>query len=526
MNSLKRKETNYLNDSDTFIVKKKNYLKQYNDLYVSRMKLMKDILIKKANRKWNSNKQILDQIIKVEEDKWKDTQCIIIGMIFKPISSRPNIDEDYQHHVAYTSASSASFSLTSKEFHTESIYKNKKLLSTIHDHLVLEDNSGRIILSGTINLIKNELVTGVFGAFLGKIGNNGEFIVTDYTFVNDTKIIDDNENNLDDNNQNNDELNEKNIEELLNRKNSKFLAITSGLLISDTTLLSSSNIIESLTPYHLVHDFSIQLLIEFLAGKFGQSISSELSSRISQLIIAGDSTSPPEFHSSLSTLSSSTTTSKNAIPYISSSLTSLKTFDVYLSQILTSCPVTLLPGLYDVSTNLNLPQQPFHSSCLPIASRFSSFSRVTNPCLLKFDQLELLGHSGQSINDIHRQTFPIKSSYKNKLKNQVDKLISSSNGTDSPASDDSADVDILITGAHIRTEDEGEVDPNMIVMDGETIEVIKTEKKNDTNEEDEIIETNLNEIKKFRLQILQNLLTWGNIAPTAPGNYFILIYFF
>lgn len=505
MNKLKRKESNFLLSSDNFLVKKKNFNKQYNNFYTCRMIKMKEILTQKSIHKWGTNVKILEKIIEVEDDIWKETPCVIIGMIFKTISSHPNVTDDYNYLTAAgtTSSFSTSTSLPSSDGLYHTIIDKKKNLSSIHDNLVLEDLSGRIILSGVINVIKNELVTGVSAAFYGQMNNNGEFIVSDYTFLNDTKILEENES----------KMNEKTIETFLENKDHKYIALVSGVLLSD----SSSHFDSS------VDDLSFQLLTDFITGKLGEDSASELASRITQVIFAGDSTIPPTSES-LSSIHSSTKYTKNSSPFVVSSLSSLNNFDVYLSQILTSCPVSILPGMNDVATNINLPQQPFHQCCFPNASRFSSFSRLTNPCQLSLDNVKILGHSGQSIDDIARQTFPITSNYKNKLVLKAEEMINSKNSDDSEPY-----VDILITGAHISNEDEGEVDHNVIMMEGEAIEVIKTETEKKNNEDESIEENDPEILKNFRLQIIQNILSWGHLAPTAPGKHNLLlfiIYFF
>lgn len=47
--------------------------------------------------------------------------------------------------------------------------------------------------------------------------------------------------------------------------------------------------------------------------------------------------------------------------------------------------------------------QPLHPCLFPQSSRFSTFSRVTNPFEGVYDGVAVLGHSGQPVSDIARQ---------------------------------------------------------------------------------------------------------------------------
>jgi len=47
--------------------------------------------------------------------------------------------------------------------------------------------------------------------------------------------------------------------------------------------------------------------------------------------------------------------------------------------------------------------QPLHPCLFPQSSRFSTFSRVTNPFEGVYDGVCVLGHSGQPVSDIARQ---------------------------------------------------------------------------------------------------------------------------
>jgi DNA polymerase II small subunit/DNA polymerase delta subunit B len=60
--------------------------------------------------------------------------------------------------------------------------------------------------------------------------------------------------------------------------------------------------------------------------------------------------------------------------------------------------------------------QPLHPCLFPQSSRFSSFSRVTNPYEASFDGVTVLGHSGQPVTDIARQRLDCMPSAKTAVK--------------------------------------------------------------------------------------------------------------
>lgn len=62
-----------------------------------------------------------------------------------------------------------------------------------------------------------------------------------------------------------------------------------------------------------------------------------------------------------------------------------------------------MPGKSDPS-NVSLPQQPLNSCLFPHGSRFNSLHLVPNPYSFSVDGVSIMGHSGQPIEDIVRQT--------------------------------------------------------------------------------------------------------------------------
>ena len=77
--------------------------------------------------------------------------------------------------------------------------------------------------------------------------------------------------------------------------------------------------------------------------------------------------------------------------------------DALLASLLGCCPVDLLPGATDPTSTV-FPQQPLHPCLLPHSARFSTLALGTNPYEAAVGGVKLLGHSGQPVDDICRQT--------------------------------------------------------------------------------------------------------------------------
>lgn len=77
----------------------------------------------------------------------------------------------------------------------------------------------------------------------------------------------------------------------------------------------------------------------------------------------------------------------------------LTELDAFLTTCLSSCPVDLIPGFRDPSPRA-MPQQPLNECLLPNASKFNTLVLATNPYAASVDGVEILGHSGQPVDDL------------------------------------------------------------------------------------------------------------------------------
>lgn len=253
---------------------------------------------------------------------------------------------------------------------------------------MLEDESGRLRLIGT-PLQTNMLVTGCIIAVMGTENANGDFEIVDLKVPDlprqpqrwerdDSAAV----------------LAKGNTKKDEERIGGGKVAIVSGLGISGDEADS----------------LSLDLLMEFLLGEAGGSAEQQEASRISRLIIAGNSLAESAPLPSRDDLSGKRTGKKYG--YDSSSYNPAPTIhlDTFLSTLLPSIPVTLLPGDSDPA-NVSLPQQPIHPALFPQSRAYAAtagseepgwFDSVTNPWEGDVDGWRLMGTGGQPVDDVYK----------------------------------------------------------------------------------------------------------------------------
>ena len=76
--------------------------------------------------------------------------------------------------------------------------------------------------------------------------------------------------------------------------------------------------------------------------------------------------------------------------------------DLALTELAGSLPVDVMPGAGDPA-NYSLPQQPLHPCLFPGAAAYSTLARSPNPHEFEADGVVFLGTSGQNVDDVHRR---------------------------------------------------------------------------------------------------------------------------
>eukprot|EP01033_Poteriospumella_lacustris_P003941 gene3941-2802_t len=331
-----------------FLLHTKNYVVQYNQLYLTRLVLMREHMIRRAHAKWGAQVPVLEKLIDLQGFSTENTDVVLIGMLSKELKLRGSVLDN-----------------SATESGIASSIRPLTALVSDRDTIIMEDHSGRVSLDGAIKTAIHHLVTGVVVAVKGKLNEDGILIATEWLYSYELRPV-----------------------ELPTRQpsfdvtNGKYVLLVSGLLIGSTEAND-------------VHDLSVQQLVDFVCGRYGDAQMSALASRIARVVIAGNSvvpTDPLQLKEKFGTQK-----------YKASLSTPSKQFDIWVAQLLSSCFVDVMPGATDPA-NIAVPQQPFHPCLFPHSSRYTSLERVSNPYQYRLDGVSVLGHSGQPVRDISRLT--------------------------------------------------------------------------------------------------------------------------
>ena len=141
-----------------------------------------------------------------------------------------------------------------------------------------------------------------------------------------------------------------------------------------------------------------------------------------------------------------------------------------------------MPGMLDPA-NVALPQQPFHPCLFPHSSRFNTFERVPNPTQFIVDDIVIAGHSGQPLNDIARQTFAV---HEEVLGGDLKAIVEEDPQPVPLQSMDSMPM---------------EIDETVVELEPKPMKL-----KSDLKDGER------------RIDIFQDTLEWGHLAPTIPGK--------
>lgn len=361
--------------------KNKSYKHQYSNIYFLRLHQLRKFVEAEAKSRWgnyDTKPKFIPRVLEVE----KGTLCYIIGTVYMEMPLKPNVLEDLARD------------------HSIPAPPPPPTFYSDDDIITLEDESGRICLVGD-RIHSAGLVTGVILGALGIETANGDFQVVDYCFAGLTPQpkpqpewpITHEEEKMD-------------VDGDHPSDTDEWIALVSGFEVG------------ALSPV----DAQIELLVEFLTGELGGTHEQSSSSRISRLIIAGNSLA--EFVTTAAEAPIETDRKSRRYGQEQSTFSphATVTLSAYLHDIARSMPIHLLPGPSDPSGTI-LPQQALPRAMFGGASAFSTFTCETNPAYIHLGkpsssknegkassskngtvqgQRTLLVNSGQPLNDMFK----------------------------------------------------------------------------------------------------------------------------
>ena len=258
---------------------------------------------------------------------------------------------------------------------------------------MLEDDSGRLRLvgPGVQNIM---LVTGCIISVMGTENIDGEFEVIDLKVPDLPRQPprwekDDSEAALA-----NATGNKRKPSHREQEATGKKVAIISGLSISGDEA-------EGLT---------VDLLMEYLLGEASGVADQQDASKITRLIIAGNSISSAPTASGRDEVKGRKAPKKYGYDASAYNPAPTAHLDDFLATLLPSIPITLIPGESDPA-NISIPQQPLHPALFPRSRNYvnlpdssdpSWLDSTTNPWEGDIEGWRFMGHGGQTVNDIFK----------------------------------------------------------------------------------------------------------------------------
>ncbi|KAK3030819.1 hypothetical protein RJ639_037200, partial [Escallonia herrerae] len=329
-NHPQRKQSHYQSLDENFMIQKETYRgQQYSQIYFARLDLMRT-LIYSLLPNWKPHLPVRT-VLGLEEGK----ECIIVGTLYKDMKLKPSILDEY-----------------SKERSATPLVKPHNFTHP-DDYLVLEDESGRVKLRGTV-LSPSVYVTGNVVALHGKDSGAGDYLVEDILEAGLPPQL---------------ELPYKSGED-------KYVVFVSGLNVGS----NSSNPLQ------------FQLFVDHITGHLGDEKVQSIAAQIVQVVIAGNSVEVPR-----GLLNGQNLASKDQ----SRLSEPIKEVDILLTQIAAGIPLDIMPGPNDPA-NFSLPQQPLHRCLFPGSAAYNTFRSCTNPHSFDLDNVRFLGTSGQNIDDLEK----------------------------------------------------------------------------------------------------------------------------
>ena len=344
-------------------------------MYFLRLAKLKPAVEQIAEDAWSEIQIAGEKVRRVDRvlDVRQGELCWVAGTVYMDMPLKPNILDDISkdHWIAAPPP------------------REKYISPSGQDQTMLEDESGRLRVIGTPLQI-SMLVTGCIIAVMGTENANGDFEIIDMKFPDLARQPqrwerDEAEAVL---------ANGTGKRRSTEAKQGGKVAIVSGLSISGDEA-------DTLT---------MDLLMEFLLGEACGPSTQEEVSRISRLIVAGNSITEGNPLHARDELEGKKSSKKYGYDSSAYNPAPTRQLDDFLATLLPSMPITLLPGESDPA-NVSLPQQPIHPAMFPRSRNYAPspgtdevgwFDSVTNPWEGDIDGWRMMGNGGQPIDDVFK----------------------------------------------------------------------------------------------------------------------------
>jgi DNA polymerase delta subunit 2 len=155
--SIPRAAASYVCRDDRFLLKARDYDRQYAQLYFYRLTQMRPAAQAAAEARWPGLR--MARVLELSEEE----EVAVVGTLYKDMKLKPSILDEYVKDRA----------LQSQLGHAQFVQAD--------DRLILEDDGARVTLAG-VALPPGECVTGVIAAVRGRVLPSGELEVSDACF--------------------------------------------------------------------------------------------------------------------------------------------------------------------------------------------------------------------------------------------------------------------------------------------------------------------------------------------------------
>lgn len=329
-----------------------SFADQYYHIYNARLKYAREALIEQSRQRWGPDvKNVpLEQL----NASLGNTDVFVIGTLFKVMPKQPSILRELESNE--TASLDPNVNFTSDE-----------------DSLVLHETDENVQVVGDIDIHSH--VTGIPVSLMGHQLNGGaKFHVVDVCYAGPILNI-----------------YEMPPPDSRPEKGKEQLLIVSGFEFGFDSTLPKERCLEVVA--------ALKKLRDMISGEVSFTGSQRLNAtNIKKVIIAGNSVAPGYTKAKTEYIGASESKDCRTLDEV------FQLFDNYLFTLAQSgAEFDLMPGKTDPASFL-LPQQPFHPKILPKSGLLQNIHPRTNPMLIEYKDLTILGTSGENIEAIRQHS--------------------------------------------------------------------------------------------------------------------------